>query len=126
MIKNPKHLQTVWFIKNGNVVKGCYTGTVDEPNIWDATTTTKKARIGVNGESIYHAVNLNELFENETEAQTALKKQNREAIDSFKKSIRTTKDLLQFPLKTPFYGNASCQNAKIAYMERAKEFGFDI
>lgn len=126
MIKNPKHLQTVWFIKNGNVVKGCYTGTVDEPNIWDATTTTKKARIGVNGESIYHAVNLNELFENETEAQTALKKQNREAIDSFKKSIRTTKDLLQFPLKTPFHGNALCQNAKIAYMERAKEFGFDI
>lgn len=126
MIKNPKHLQTVWFIKNGNVVKGCYTGTVDEPNIWDATTTTKKARIGVNGESIYHAVNLNELFENETEAQTALKKQNRETINNFKKEIKTQKDLMQFPLNVSFGLNAFGQNAKIAYMERAKELDFNI
>lgn len=117
--------QTVWFIENGMTHKGYYTGSTNVPYAFGNGFVTK-ACIIMDGIAGYKAINEEDLFESKAAAEKELQKQNREAINSFKKSIRTTKDLLQFPLKTPFHGNASCQNAKIAYMERAKEFGFDI
>ena len=125
MINNIKIHQTVWFIENGMTHKGYYTGSTNVPYVFGNGFVTK-ACIIMDGIAGYKAINEEDLFESKAAAEKELQKQNREAINSFKKSIRTTKDLLQFPLKTPFYGNASCQNAKIAYMERAKEFGFDI
>lgn len=121
MQKKPKKLQRIWFIENNTVKMGYYIGECMTQDIFDPTTYTKKASIAMDGTPVLRTHTLDEIFETKDEAQKALQRRNRKEINRIKNTIKSVNDLVSFPIK-----HLLTANAKAAYIERARELGFNI
>lgn len=121
MQKKPKKLQQIWFIENDAVKMGYYIGECMTQNIFNPTTYTKKAAIAMDGTPTQTTRTFAEIFETKNEAQKELQRRNRKEINRIKNTIKSVNDLVSFPIK-----HLLTANAKAAYIERARELGFNI
>ena len=121
MQKKPKKLQRIWFIENDTVKMGYYIGECMTQNIFNPTTYTKKAAIAMDGTPTQTTRTFAEIFETKNEAQKELQRRNRKEINQIKNTIKSINDLVNFPIK-----HLLTANAKAAYIERARELGFNI
>ena len=103
MKKKPRELQRIWFIENGTVKMGYYNGEC------------------MAGTPVLRTRTLDEIFETKDEAQNELQRRNQKEINRIKNTIKSVNDLVSFPIK-----NLLTANAKAAYIERARELGFNI